>query len=226
MYKKYPDAQQFLVDHPNLVCEETANYLAIWCINLEVEEKHGLMEQVAHQTIIMQYLLELAKSLDRDPRSCVRPFFTKMEKAEKQYQDAFDDELNSFKERVRGRAKVRIDKAYREAEEEMEAERLARIGPGGLDPADVFETLPKELQDCFESKSVGQLQACIANMKPEDATYHMKRCVDSGLWVPGGGEDKEGDEDGASAGAAAEEEEEEVYEEIDKQTSTNLDDVD
>ena len=38
MYKKYQGAERFLLDHPDLVCEETANYLAIWCINLQVEE--------------------------------------------------------------------------------------------------------------------------------------------------------------------------------------------
>jgi len=34
------------------------------------------------------------------------------------------------------------------------------------------------------------LQEAIANMPEEDARYHMKRCIDSGLWVPqknGGG---------------------------------------
>ena len=30
------------------------------------------------------------------------------------------------------------------------------------------------------------LQEVIAKMNPDDATYHMKRCVDSGLWVPEG----------------------------------------
>ena len=33
------------------------------------------MKTVAHQTIVMQYILELASQLDRDPRSCVPGFF-------------------------------------------------------------------------------------------------------------------------------------------------------
>ncbi len=41
-----------------------------------------------------------------------------MKQAEKQYMDAFNDELNSFKERIRGRAKARID-AYMEEVEEV-----------------------------------------------------------------------------------------------------------
>ena len=36
------------------------------------------MEQVAHQTIVMQFILELAKSLKVDPRACFRQFFTKI----------------------------------------------------------------------------------------------------------------------------------------------------
>lgn len=32
------------------------------------------------------------------------------------------------------------------------------------------------------------LQETIAKMPTEEAMYHMKRCIDSGLWVPEAGE--------------------------------------
>ena len=38
MLKKYDDSARFLTENPHLACEETGNYLAIWCINLEVKE--------------------------------------------------------------------------------------------------------------------------------------------------------------------------------------------
>lgn len=38
MLRRYDDSRQFLQQHSHLVCEETANYLVIWCINLEMEE--------------------------------------------------------------------------------------------------------------------------------------------------------------------------------------------
>lgn len=38
MMQRYDDSLQYLQEHPYLVCEETANYLVIWCIDLEVEE--------------------------------------------------------------------------------------------------------------------------------------------------------------------------------------------
>lgn len=50
------------------------------------------------------------------------------------------------------------------------------------------------------------LQDVVAKMPPEDAQYHIKRCVDSGLWVPGGNEDEateeaKGEEPKASSSA-------------------------
>uniref|UniRef100_A0A4W5LAK1 Cdc37 Hsp90 binding domain-containing protein n=1 Tax=Hucho hucho TaxID=62062 RepID=A0A4W5LAK1_9TELE len=38
MLRRWEDSQKYLSDHPYLVCEETANYLVIMCIDLEVEE--------------------------------------------------------------------------------------------------------------------------------------------------------------------------------------------
>lgn len=38
MLRRWDDSQKYLSDTPDLVCEETANYLVIWCIDLEVEE--------------------------------------------------------------------------------------------------------------------------------------------------------------------------------------------
>ncbi len=38
MLRKFDDSQQFLVDNTSLVCEETSNYLVIWCVNLACEE--------------------------------------------------------------------------------------------------------------------------------------------------------------------------------------------
>lgn len=51
------------------------------------------------------------------------------------------------------------------------------------------------MQKCFESQNIQLLQDTIKNMNQEDATYHMKRCVDSGLWVPDANKDKNSGED-------------------------------
>ncbi|KAL1131359.1 hypothetical protein AAG570_010977 [Ranatra chinensis] len=188
MLRKFDDSQRFLQEHPQLICEDTANYLVIWCINLEMEEKKTLSQHVAHQCICMQYILELSKQLSVDPRACVASFFTNIQNAEPEYKASFDDELRAFKERVSRRAKEKLEGLIKEQEEE---ERQARLGPGGLDPVEVFDSLPSELKECFEKQDIPLLQETIAKMPHDEAAYHMKRCVDSGLWLPEGGKKQE-----------------------------------
>lgn len=91
---------------------------------------------------------------------------------------------------------------FQEAEEE---ERKKRLGPGGLDPVEVFETLPDELKKCFESQNIALLQETIGKMNEEDAKYHMKRCVDSGLWIPDSNKAKDEAGDASSSTSPAEE---------------------
>ena len=38
MLKHYEDSKRYLSENPGLVCEDTANYLVVWCIDLEIEE--------------------------------------------------------------------------------------------------------------------------------------------------------------------------------------------
>jgi len=207
MLQKFDDSKKFLMDgKTELACEETANYLVIWCLDLEMEGKHDLMAHVAHQCICMQYLLELAKQLDCDPRACISSFFTKIQVADQEYKNAFYSELDAFKERIRKRAAEKIAEA-------MEEERLERLGPGGLDPADVFESLPDSMKKCFETQDIGMLQQIIKELPEDEARYHMKRCVDSGLWVPSKDDPATNTEDGFLK--KEEEAEEEVYTEVD-----------
>lgn len=166
------------------------------------------MEHVAHQCICMQYILELSKQLDVDPRACVSSVFTRIQLAEVEYKNSFEYELRAFKERIRKRAAEKVADAVKEAEEE---DRKARLGPGGLDPVEVFESLPEvkmnslciylltpslnamitvsmyhfqPLKKCFLSQDIPLLHETIATMPREEVSYHMKRCVDSGLWLP------------------------------------------
>lgn len=239
MLQKFDDSKRFLMENNHLACENTANYLVIWCINLEMEGKTKLMEHVAHQCICMQFILELSKQLDIDPRGCVSSFFTKIQVAEAEYQKQFENEVTSFRERIRNRAKEKIQEALAEQEEE---ERVQRLGPGGLDPMEVFDSLPEELQQCFESRDIPLLQAAIAKLPEDEAKYHMKRCVESGLWVPEGGVKKseEDEEDGenvvegktATDGATTtteNDDDEEIYHEAlttPQKTAPTCDDVD
>lgn len=70
----------------------------------------------------------------------------RIQKADAEYRKGFEDELQAFQERIRRRAKEKLDAAIAEAEEE---ERAKRLGPGGLDPVEVFESLPQVSCELF-----------------------------------------------------------------------------
>ena len=139
--------------------------------------------------------------------------FHRIQKADPEYRKAFDDELAAFKERIRIRAKQKVEEQMKELEEQ---ERQERLGPGGLDPVEVFESLPEILQKCFESQDIASLQAAIRELPEEDARYHMKRCVDSGLWKPAADDPDTNPEDGFKRREVkdGEEEDEDEYQSV------------
>jgi len=199
MFSKYEESHKYLKERMHLVCDHLASYLVIWAVDLEVEKKEALMKRVARQAIVAQYILELAKTLQRDPRSCVEAFFTRIKTAEKQYTDAFEDEYNSLLERVRARAIARHEEAKKEAEEEEKQEREKRLGPGGLDPLEIIKQIPANMKEAFETQNTPMLQQSFADLPDGERERVYKMVVDSGLWVPQGGGDDEGEDDGAEA---------------------------
>jgi cell division cycle protein 37 len=148
------------------------------------------MRQTAKQSQIISNIAELAKSWNTHPGNVIIPFFTRMQQRE--FLDGFLQGVEAFVQKIISRAVVKkkeID-LEREHKSGVNAEGVdlndipkeERLGPGGLDPLEVVETLPVELQEAFESRDVEQLKKVLLSMDPKDAEYHMKRCVDSGLW--------------------------------------------
>ena len=72
-----------------------------------------------------------------------------------------------------------------EGYEYVEMSKEERMGPGGLDPIEVFGTLPEAMQKAFEAKDIPMLQKAVSEMDPDEAAEHMRRCELSGLWNPG-----------------------------------------
>ncbi|XP_035040990.1 hsp90 co-chaperone Cdc37-like 1 isoform X1 [Hippoglossus stenolepis] len=101
MLRRWDDSQRFLAHMPQLICEETANYLILWCMRLQHEGKEALMEQVAHQAVVMQFILEMALNSQQDPRGCFRQFFHKAKEGQEVYLEVFHTELDAFKHRVK-----------------------------------------------------------------------------------------------------------------------------
>ncbi|TRY66784.1 hypothetical protein DNTS_009576 [Danionella cerebrum] len=174
MLRRWDDSQRFLAEYHHLICEETANYLILWCFRLQAEQKEALMEQVAHQAVAMQFILEMARNSQRDPRGCFRQFFEKAKAGQEGYLDVFHTELQAFTERVKEYTMKSKGGSSKNAGQEITAGCR-------LDPKDVLESLPPELKTCIQLQDMQILQNVLSTMNPQVAEYHVKRCLEAGL---------------------------------------------
>ncbi|CAL8281392.1 unnamed protein product [Gadus morhua 'NCC'] len=192
MLRRWDDSQRYLSEQPLLICEETANYLILWCFRLQQEGKEALMEQVAHQAVVMQFILEMASNSKQDPRGCFRHFFQKARAGQEGYLNVFQTELEAFKGRV---------KEYSVKPLGVDTPKdggLQGVAPRGrLDPREVLESLPPELKTGFQLQDMQILQNVLSTMNPQVAEYHVKRCLEAGLW--GGAGRWDGKEDSGEA---------------------------
>jgi hypothetical protein len=60
----------------------------------------------------------------------------------------------------------------------------------------MLNSFPQIMKECFESQDIGKLQEAIRTLPESEARLHMKRCVDSGLWVPSREDEQTNPEDG------------------------------
>ncbi|KAI2499299.1 Cdc37 C terminal domain [Fragilaria crotonensis] len=150
------------------------------------------MKLTCRQSQIISNIAELAKSMHTHPGNVVIPFFKRLE--QKELLAGFFEGVEAFCQKIIDRAvtkRMELDRdrmeeeAARAQEEGTALDSIPleeRLGPGGLDPLEVIETLPIEMQQAFESRDVEKLKEALLAMDPADAQYHMKRCIDSGLW--------------------------------------------
>lgn len=180
--------KEFLLVHGQILLQENAsNYLLLASLEDEMNGYREKMKLVARQSQIISNIAELAKSLNAHPGNVVIPFFQRLEAPE--FKTGFLEGCSAFVDKIIARAiKKKIEMKNEAAASGKETVDLAdipkedRLGPGGLDPLEVIETLPIAMQEAFESRDVEQLKAVLLKMPPEEAEMHMKRCIDSGLW--------------------------------------------
>ncbi|CAE8643916.1 unnamed protein product, partial [Polarella glacialis] len=163
------------------------------------------MQKLATQGQIISQIHQLAEPMKRPPRDLVPRFFEKFEREESRA--AFQEGVDHFAKHLIQRAIVKKQeqededkKAQAETEEAEEAQAQQevqpvslveamytmsleeRMGPGGLDPVEVFGTLPESLQNCFKTGDVETLKQVAQSMPPKEFEDHFQRCIDSGLW--------------------------------------------
>uniref|UniRef100_A0A914YVD3 Hsp90 chaperone protein kinase-targeting subunit n=1 Tax=Panagrolaimus superbus TaxID=310955 RepID=A0A914YVD3_9BILA len=193
----FDKVEEYLLDHPHLASEFATSWLTIEALNHAIEEEFDAMNKMTEQCITVQYLLELAKSLRALPTNTnvIKNFFRKIRAADAQYMRMYREEVEAFQARLRKRAKDKIEAAMSEMEADEKKKRIEE-SPGGLDPQEVFNTLPEEMREAFASQNVDALMDIASSMDEEVFRHHLERCVKSGLWVPNA---KEQEDEGADA---------------------------
>lgn len=188
------DSKEFLLKFGDvLLCENASNYLLLASLEDEMNGHRDKMKRTARQSQIVSSLAELAKTVHQHPGNVILPFFARLQ--ERKHLEDFLAGVAVFVEKIIQRAvvkKAEIDAQRQQADDADAATtstdlhdipRDERLGPGGLDPLEVIETLPSAIVEAFESRDVEQLKAVLQTMEPDEAEHHMKRCVASGLWV-------------------------------------------
>ena len=191
-YEKSLDVvKQMLLEKGSiLLAEHSSSYLLLSCLEDQMNGDEDKMIVTARNSQILTNITTLASSLKQHPGNVVGPFFQKL--GDGGHHKSFQEGVDLFIGKIKKRAiEKRAEMEQQEGEEEVEEVDLAsipleeRLGPGGLDPIAVFESLPKSLQDAFQTRDTQQLQDALQQMDIEDAKKYMKDCSDSGLWNPG-----------------------------------------
>lgn len=182
-------SRAFLILHGDTLLQENAsNYLLLASLEDEMNGFREKMRLTARQSQLISNIAELAKTMKTHPGNVINPFFKRLE--ERVHLEGFMTGLETFiqnliKRAVVKRKEIDEEQALEEGVDLKDVPEEERLGPGGLDPVEVFDSLPAGMQEAFESRNTEQLKKALMEMSPDEAELCMKRCVDSGLWNEG-----------------------------------------
>jgi len=197
----WEQSEQLLMQYGHILMDDYANsYFMLTALDEEMKGNKANSARLCRQGQIISQIHQLAEPMKRPPRDLVPRFFEKFERDESKA--AFQEGVDHFQKHLSQRA---IDKK-KEQEEEEKQEAVAqqqdlqpvslveamytmsleeRKGPGGLDPVEVYESLPVEMQECFKSGDIEMLKKVAVSMPTAEFENHFQRCIDAGLWTKG-----------------------------------------
>jgi len=202
MEANWEQSHDLLAKHGDILLDDNANnYFLLTTLDEEMAGNSARVQKLAKQGQIISQIHQLAKPMNRPPRDLVHRFFDRFEndQAQAAFQEGVDHFLGHIKNRaIQKKAEMEVEaeqeNAQREAEEMGEPvplieamydmKREDRLGPGGLDPVEVFEALPEELQNCFKSGDIEMLKNVAATMDREVFKTHWDNIIGAGLWQP------------------------------------------
>jgi len=205
----WEQSRSMLMEYGHILMDNYANsYFMLTALEEEMKGNRARMMKLSHQGQIISQIHQLAEPMKRPARDLVPRFFEKFEMSESKA--AFQEGVDHFVKHLIKRA---VDKKKEQEQEEAEAAETAeteaaagqevqeelqpvslveamytmspkeRMGPGGLDPVEVYESLPEELQTCFKTGDVEGLKQVAMRMDQGEFQAYFQRCIDAGLWT-------------------------------------------
>jgi len=195
-YAYIPDdkvADQFLQDNKEIVTHSGEGFLITLAVDKSCEGLPASLNVplIAKRCLTMHNILASAKEANIKIEKSIQMFYKRRNhsKISEMYTEEFDKQNAELLALIKKRTKERLKEAEEAAKKPVELtpeeaeEYKAPLGPGGLDPTEVLNSLPKELQEAFMEKDTEKLTAAISKLPEEEARKYMDDCVKSGLWV-------------------------------------------
>jgi len=211
-YAIIPDdevADKFLQDHKEIVNHSGEGFLITLAVDKSCEGPPASLNVplIAKRCLTVHNILASAKEANIKIEKSIQMFFRRKNnnKINEIYAQEFDKQHSELLTLIRKRTKERLKEVEEEIKnpiemtEEEALENKAPLGPGGLDPSEVLNNLPQDLQDAFMNKDMEKLKEALGKLPEEEARKHMSDCVKSGLWVASPEIDSD-DEDSEASG--------------------------
>lgn len=201
-------ANGYLMANPKIVSSLTEGFLITQAVDLAIDDQNDPKVDLYARRCLQVHNIMVSAGVAKIPGDSSVPLFfrqLKHEEKRREYYEEFERQLEEILERIATRREERIEEAR---QEELEQHEPAPLGPGGLDPNEVLQELPETIQQAFVSQNKEALIEALNAMDKDEASEIINKCIASGLWNPGGGE-----EDNPDPGEAAPPEEPVIVEE-------------
>jgi len=195
-YALTPDdevADKFLQDHTEIVNHSGEGFLITLAVNKSCEGEPASLNVplMAKRCLTVHNIVASAKDANIKIEKAIKMFFKgkNTDRIGGMYQSEFEKQHDELMTLIRKRTKERLAEEAEVAKEPLELtpeqikEYKAPVGPGGLDPSEVLNSLPTEMREAFLAKDTEKLKDAISNLSTQDAEKYMADCVKSGLWV-------------------------------------------
>ena len=143
------NANNFIKRHFDIIHEASEGYLITYAVDRAVEGANDKeLRRYAKRCLMIHNLVQSCSQANLSPERGVEIFYKRLGSSEQvlqQYERELDIQCNELMERIYERKKERLQEAMQNNEVEYE-EIQAPIGPGGLDPTEVLNSLPQEMQ--------------------------------------------------------------------------------